>query len=62
MGPINSPVLPLTSSVLQKLEAAPSDSFVGELHVAAIRTAHVATDGKGWSHLQVLQVPETDFQ
>lgn len=47
---------------LQKLEAAPSDSVIGELHVAAIWTAHVAADGEGWSHLQVLQVPETDFQ
>lgn len=53
---------PLTSPDLQTLEASPSDSFIGELHVAAIWTAHVATDGEGWSPLQVFQVPETHFK
>lgn len=58
----HSVLLSCHSPDLQKLVTAPSDSVIGELHVATIRAAHVATDGEGWANLQVLQVPETDFQ
>lgn len=58
----HSVLLSCHSPDLQKLDTAPSDSVIGELHVAAIRAAHVAADGERGAHLQVLQVPETDFQ
>lgn len=60
--PTEESTLLLTSPDLQRLDASLSDSFIGELHVAAIWTAHVTTDGEGWPHFQVLQVPEKEFQ
>ena len=44
----------------RKLTLPSSDQSVGELHVAAFWTADAATDGEGWTHLQILHVPEKD--